>query len=160
MRSDPNLKRQMLLKNLADTKKLAEQLADLCAIEEVIGLKGDLGSGKTEFARHFIRHIALEDPVVQSPTFNLVHVYKTVKGTIWHFDLYRLQAAKEVFELGIEDAMSFGISLIEWPEIIQDILPENYLEINFSFTESDNARYVDITAYGGWHAKLLKLWGE
>src|SRR5262249_8962459 len=93
---------------------------------DVVGLKGDLGAGKTTLARAIIR-AAADDPalIVPSPTFTLVEVYETARGTYWHFDLYRLETPEQVFELGWEDALAEGVVLIEWPERLGALLPQH-----------------------------------
>ena len=90
----------------------------------MVGLQGELGSGKTTLARAILR-AAAGDPnlIVPSPTFTLVEIYETPRGTFWHFDLYRLEAPEQVFELGWEEALAEGIVLIEWPERLGDLLP-------------------------------------
>ena len=81
-----------------------------CGSGDVVGLKGELGSGKTTLARAILR-AAAGDPalIVPSPTFTLVEVYETPRGTFWHFDLYRLETPEQVFELGWEEALAEGI---------------------------------------------------
>lgn len=97
----------------AATAALAQLLAPLLRQGDVLALQGDLGAGKTTFARALIN--ALEGPVeeVPSPTFTLVQTYQRGELEIWHFDLYRLEDPEEAWELGIEEAFSEGVSLIE-----------------------------------------------
>src|SRR5205807_6696912 len=99
----------------AATARLAARISALAEIGDVIALSGDLGAGKTTFARAFIRARG-ETGEVPSPTFTLVQVYELAAAAIWHFDLYRLRSPDEAWELGIEDALTEGISLIEWPD--------------------------------------------
>ena len=115
----------------------------------MLGLSGALGSGKTTFARAFIRRrLGRAGEEVPSPTFTLVQLYDHEAGAIWHFDLYRLQAPAEAYELGIEDAFADGISLIEWPERLGRIMPADWLEVHLAPGGSARARSVTITAHG------------
>ena len=108
------------------TDQLGATLATRLRIGDVVGLKGELGAGKTTLARAILR-AAAEDArlIVPSPTFTLVEVYETARGTFWHFDLYRLETPEQVFELGWEEALAEGISIIEWPERIGPLLPKH-----------------------------------
>jgi tRNA threonylcarbamoyladenosine biosynthesis protein TsaE len=118
--------------DLADeeaTLALGARLARDAAPGDVFALAGSLGSGKTTLARGFIRALTRPDEEVPSPTFTLVQTYETPKGTIWHFDLYRLEDPEEAWELGIEEAFASGISLIEWPERLGPLLPARRREI-------------------------------
>ena len=110
----------------AATEQLGATLAARLKAGDVVGLKGDLGAGKTTLARAIVR-AACGDPgmVVPSPTFTLVEVYDTPRGSIWHFDLYRLETPEQVFELGWEEALAEGISIIEWPERLGPLLPQH-----------------------------------
>ena len=93
---------------------------------DVVGLYGELGSGKTTLARAILRAASGKpDLIVPSPTFTLVEVYETERGTFWHFDLYRLEASEQVYELGWEDALVEGIVLIEWPQRLGAPLPKH-----------------------------------
>src|ERR1700688_5301802 len=105
----------------AATAALAAHIAALARPGDVIALKGELGAGKTSFARAFIRARG-GDETVPSPTFTLVQVYDLPDGAVWHFDLYRLRQPGDAWELGIEDAFRDGISLIEWPERLGTVL--------------------------------------
>ena len=113
---------------------LANCLATLCGSGDVLCLFGDLGAGKTSFARAFIRALTTPDQEVPSPTFTLVQVYETAELpnslAIWHADLYRLSDSQEVFELGLDDAFADALLLIEWPQRALEFLPHKRLEIH------------------------------
>ena len=108
------------------TDQLGATLAARLRIGDIVGLKGELGAGKTTLARAILR-AAAEDArlIVPSPTFTLVELYETPHGTFWHFDLYRLETPEQVFELGWEEALAEGISIIEWPERLGPLLPKH-----------------------------------
>lgn len=117
-----------------ELEAFAKTLARYCRTGDVLALYGSLGAGKTVFSRAFIRSLSNKNEEVPSPTFTLVQTYdvQTVNGeetSVWHFDLYRLKEAQEVYELGFEEALSGGISLIEWPERAGRLLPRSRLEI-------------------------------
>lgn len=96
----------------------------------VVCLHGDLGAGKTALARAMIRHVMHDgDLEVPSPTYTLVQTYETQSGDIWHFDLYRLKQAEEIYELGWEEALSAALCLIEWPERLGRLKPKKTVDI-------------------------------
>ena len=140
----------------AATAALAARISALAEIGDVIALKGDLGSGKTSFARSFIRARGGAEEV-PSPTFTLVQIYEFGRAAIWHFDLYRLKSPEEAWELGIEDAFSEAISLIEWPERLGPLLPRRRLEIEFLFGDRPDSRRVLIAAGEGWQQRLAGI---
>ena len=134
---------------LAETERLAQRLAPHAAPGDVIGLCGPLGSGKTAFARAFIRaRLCRPAEEVPSPTFTLVQLYEHAAGAIWHFDLYRLDGPEDAYELGIEDAFAGAISLIEWPEKLGDLMPADWLQVQLVPGEDEEARIVTITPHG------------
>ena len=108
------------------TEQLGATLAARLKPGDVVGLKGELGAGKTTLARAILR-AAADDPalIVPSPTFTLVEVYETPHGTYWHFDLYRLDTPEQIYELGWEEARAEGIVLLEWPERLGPLLPKH-----------------------------------
>ena len=114
----------------AATERLGTALAKRLRPRDVVALQGGLGVGKTTLARAILR-AAAGDPslVVPSPTFTLVEVYDTSRGTFWHFDLYRLEEADQVFELGWEEARADGIALVEWAERLGRLLPRERLTV-------------------------------
>jgi tRNA threonylcarbamoyladenosine biosynthesis protein TsaE len=147
-----------LVLDLADeaaTARLAARIAGHVRVRDIIALRGPLGSGKTSFARAFIRAFGIGTEEVPSPTFTLVETYQFAdQPPIWHFDLYRLVAAEDVYELGIEEAWSVGIALIEWPERIAALLPAERLDIAFEQGAVASARRATIDASPLWHGRL------
>lgn len=141
------------LPNETATADLAARIAALAEPADVIALKGELGTGKTAFARAFIRARGERDDV-PSPTFTLVQIYDAGRTAIWHFDLYRLRAPNEAWELGIEDAFASGISLVEWPERMGPLLPERRLQITFAFGFEPDARCLLLDPSDSWRARL------
>ena len=146
---------QVALDDLAATARLAQALARQLAPGDVVGLSGALGAGKTTLARDVIRALGGAEEV-PSPTFTLVQVYELADLTVWHFDLYRLGAPEEAYELGIEDAFDDGASLIEWPERMAPLLPADRLDIELSIT-GETSRRARLTGHGRWAARLAAL---
>ncbi len=135
------------INNLEDTKKLAEEIADKINLGEVITLKGTLGAGKTFFTNCFINYLMkknnLKEVEVASPTFNIVKEYQLNDYSIYHFDLYRLKNKNELYELDIENCFENGITLIEWPEIAEDIIYNIVIEIKIEI-QPDNSRIFKV----------------
>jgi|SRR5271165_4663944 len=140
----------------AATATLAARIAAVARPADVIALKGELGAGKTVFARAFIRALGGPDEV-PSPTFTLVQIYDVDTTVIWHFDLYRLHAPEDAWELGIEDAFTAGISLIEWPERLGPLLPDRRLEITFAFGGGPGERRISLDPSIWWQARLAAI---
>jgi tRNA threonylcarbamoyladenosine biosynthesis protein TsaE len=143
----------------AATAALAAGVAALARVGDVIALKGELGAGKTSFARAFIRaRGGAED--VPSPTFTLVQTYELDDATVWHFDCYRLRHPDDAWELAIEDAFNDGISLIEWPELLGPLVPARRLEITLCAGTTPAARRAIIDAGAEWASRLVCLAAE
>lgn len=141
------------LPNLAATERLAAAVAGLVQSGDVIALEGDLGAGKTAFARALIN--ARIGPVeVPSPTFNLVLTYDGADGlSFWHFDLYRLERPEDALELGLDEALDTAVSLIEWPDRAGSLLPADRLAVRLTIT-GDALRHALIDAPPDWAARL------
>lgn len=149
---------RFVLPDLAATTELARKLARRARTGDVIGLGGELGLGKTTFARAFVNEIAAARRAppeeVPSPTFTLVQAYEFTDVTVFHFDLYRLDRPEDAFELGIEDAFAAGISLIEWPQLLGALLPADRLDIVFRPGPTADARRVEIEGGASWATRL------
>ena len=134
----------MSLPDESATERLGATLAERLRVGDVVGLKGELGAGKTTLARAIIRAAAGDrELIVPSPTFTLVEVYETPRGSFWHFDLYRLEAAEQVYELGWEEALADGIVLIEWPERLGDLLPR-HLGVTLELEGDERRALLDV----------------
>jgi tRNA threonylcarbamoyladenosine biosynthesis protein TsaE len=139
------------------TQALAAQLAHRARQGDVIALQGPLGSGKTSFARAFIRARFAAVAEVPSPTFALVEVYDGDGPAVWHFDLFRLDKPAQAWELGIEDAFADGIAVIEWPERLGSLLPREHLALTLGFGASPTARVATLAASPAWASRLTGL---
>ena len=145
------------LPDAAATQALGAALSPRLKAGDVVALRGDLGAGKTELARGLIRALFGADTGVPSPTFTLVQTYEddSVRLSLWHFDLYRLEDPEEAFELGIEDAFADAISLIEWPERLGRHLPKRRLEVSLS--HAGEGRRATLSGGGDWPDRLARL---
>ncbi len=116
-----------------ETAKTAVRLLKDLNPRDLILLHGDLGAGKTVFARALVRALAGDDALeVPSPTFTLLQTYDTPYGPVSHYDLYRLKHPDEVYELGWEESLAGGITIVEWPERLGALLPAQRLDITLS----------------------------
>lgn len=137
---------EIVLQNERDLKNFVKSFAKKVSSREVILLVGELGSGKTTFAKYFINYfLPLQE--VTSPTFPIVNVYTNGEQQIFHYDLYRIKTQEELQELNLIDAIKDGICLIEWPEIAYNYLPEAYTIIKIEHT-GDATRKLKIKSYG------------
>lgn len=136
-----------------DTKKLASRFACLAQKGDIFTLYGTLGVGKSCFSRYFIQSLCgVVD--VPSPTFTLVQVYEAPDFDIYHYDMYRLKSPDDAFELGVEESFFEGVNLIEWPEKIAPILPNNVWKITIS--TSNNTRIFIVECNDAQKQKRLE----
>ncbi|MDR1693715.1 MAG: tRNA (adenosine(37)-N6)-threonylcarbamoyltransferase complex ATPase subunit type 1 TsaE [Lactobacillaceae bacterium] len=127
------------------TVELGVALARIAKKGDIFLLDGTLGMGKTVFARAFIQELS-DAEEIPSPTFTLLQCYPSRKSEIYHYDLYRLKNPVEIFELGIEEALYGGISLIEWPEKMENFRPKDAFNIKILPDVNDNSsRIVEIS---------------
>lgn len=142
--------------NENETKEIASKLASKLDRGDIIVLSGDLGSGKTKFTEGFLSNWGLEDEI-SSPTFTIVNEHKKDDTNIYHLDVYRLADMGEFYSIGGTEYFTNGICVIEWGELIEDILPQNYIKISFSKDDNDySIRYLDFKAYGERLSKVIK----
>lgn len=140
------------LNSLDDTQKVAQHLAPLLQEKDALLLKGDLGAGKTCFARALIQSLGVTGEV-PSPTFTLVQSYETERFPVFHFDLYRLKDPEEIEEIGFDEAMIDGVVLVEWPEKAASYMPRGALTLHFELKD-DNSRFVEFDVPAKWQGRL------
>ncbi len=132
--------------NSNETMEFASKLASKLHIGDVVVLSGELGSGKTKFTEGFLKYFGL-DKEISSPTFNIVNEYKKDDIKIYHFDVYRLEDIDEFYAIGGEEYFSSGICIIEWGELIEEALPNDYIKISFEKDLNDeHIRYLIVTS--------------
>jgi tRNA threonylcarbamoyladenosine biosynthesis protein TsaE len=141
------------LPSLAATEALAATVAALARRGDAILLEGELGAGKSAFARSFLR-AASSDPALEvpSPTFTLVQSYDTPIGTVHHFDLWRLDGPRGLAELGWEEARD-GIVVVEWPDRLGALRPADALTVTLFLTGDDSRQAV----LSGWPDRLGRI---
>lgn len=129
------------LKNESETKDLAQMLASFFKKTDVVLLHGDLGVGKTTFAKYFIRSFMHDDALdVPSPTFTLVQHYGADNHRLDHYDCYRLEEEDEILEIGLEDSFASALTLIEWPGKIRSFLPEDAFLLGLKIDPQNESR--------------------
>lgn len=117
--------KEIIANNIEETRAFAREFAKTLHAPVCVALHGDLGMGKSEIARTIIQTLRGEDTVVPSPTFTIVQSYDGIS----HFDLYRINDVSELIEIGLPYAITNDITLIEWPDIAADLLPENTIHL-------------------------------
>lgn len=138
------MKQQITIKALSHIDEAASEFLRLIGDNRIIAFYGSMGAGKTTFITALCRVLGADD-IVNSPTFTIVNEYSTSAGLpIYHFDFYRIKTLQEVFDLGFEEYMydSDGLCLMEWPEKIEDILPEETLRVKIS-EQPDGSRLLE-----------------
>lgn len=156
----------LILDDESATARLARALAGRLGVGDFVGLRGELGAGKTAFARAVIRTLSPQGQreEVPSPTFTLVQIYDTARPPVGHFDLYRIEAPGEVLELGLDDALQAGCVLVEWPQLLGSLLPPDRLDLTFDYDAGTPARrHVRLEGFGSWAERLAgfgREWGE
>ncbi len=139
-----------VIANIKIVKLCTEILAPEITVENVILLTGQLGTGKTTFAKFLINALGVQNLNIVSPTFPIINQYRTDRFTIWHFDLYRITRVDELYDLGLEEAFTHGVTIIEWPQIATDFIDaycdkNNIIQCRFDFCKKkSNLRFLAI----------------
>ncbi len=139
-----------------ETEELASALKGNLQNGDIILLKGEIGAGKSLFARSLIQSAMDQVEEVPSPTFTIVQTYETKLGSIWHADLYRLTDQSEIFELGLIDAFVSEIVIVEWPERLGHLEPQEALTVEIIILENDKREIIFSTNSYMWKARLEK----
>lgn len=117
----------------------------------VVAFRGEMGAGKTTFIRELVKALGVSSEEANSPSFSIINEYRsdTTAELIYHFDCYRLESLDEALEIGVEDYLDSGaLCLIEWPDRIEDILPEDTLEVEITADDATDERTVTFDAPG------------
>lgn len=131
---------QYLCKNLDELETIAQTLIESHPNDRLFAFHGQMGAGKTTFIKAVCSYLGCSEPVT-SPTFAIVNEYQGSSGTIYHFDFYRLKNSAEAINIGFDDYIySNDYCLMEWPEIVEDIIPKNIVDVTISVDESTNIR--------------------
>lgn len=139
-----------------DTIEFASKFASKLMQKDIIVLSGELGSGKTKFVQGVLRYFGLESEI-SSPTFTIVNEYNGKETKIYHFDVYRLEDVDEFYAMGGEEYFEQGICLIEWGEMIESILPADYIKVTFQKNEeNEEYRELQIEPFGEKYISLFK----
>ena len=140
------MNRTVICKSAQDMENLGREIGETCIRGSVISLRGSLGAGKTVFAKGVARSLGIDEAIV-SPTFTLVQEYEG-RLAMYHMDLYRITSEEDFQMIGGEDMLySDGLCLVEWSEIINDILPSRTLFVQITVND-DQSRTVNLS--GGW----------
>ena len=140
------IKRELIIKNENETREFALKLADELKAGDVLGLIGDLGTGKTALTKYIAQGLGIKDSIV-SPTFTIVREYTDGRLPLYHFDVYRLADSEEMFNIGAEEYFyeKGGVCVIEWADIVEDILPADTKYIYIEYGASEGERIYKCT---------------
>lgn len=141
----------------SETYNIGKQFAKRLQRGDIVALFGELGSGKTRFVQGVCAGLQVNEPVI-SPTFTLVNQYTGFNGDgrtlqIKHIDCYRLTSANELIDIGVDEILSSNdICFIEWPELVEPLMPDTYWKIVIETGENENLRtiYIDRSFAGGY----------
>lgn len=137
--------RKAIIKSEEDTRKLGLELAKDAKAGDVFALVGDLGTGKTALTRYIAEGLGVTN-TISSPTFTIVKEYHSGRLPLYHFDVYRLSDGDELIDIGAEDYLfGNGICVIEWADIVKEVLPENAIRIEIEYGEKEGERIICIS---------------
>ena len=145
--------------SIEETTKLGLELGKLVNSGDIICLTGDLGTGKTHITKGIAKGLGINE-IITSPTFTIVNEYDSGRLKLNHFDVYRVSDPDEIYAIGFDDYIfSEAVSIIEWANYIEEILPKNYLHIHISkdLSKGENFRSIELTAYGNNYNYIKEL---
>ena len=140
-----DMNKKIVINNIEETNALGAELAEGLKAGNVVALIGDLGTGKTTLTKAIAKGLGVAEEL-SSPTFNVVKEYRSGRLPLYHFDVYRINDPDELFELGFDEYLhGDGVCLIEWADLVEDLLPEDCLKINISFGNSEDERVIELS---------------
>lgn len=132
------------LNNESDTRALGHRIAEAAEPGDVVALIGDLGTGKTALTKYIAEGLGIKGDI-SSPTFTIVKEYRSGRLPLYHFDVYRLGSGDELIDIGAEEMLDGdGLCVIEWADIVADVLPEDALAIRLDYGENEGERIAEI----------------
>lgn len=136
--------RRISIKGVNEMRELGLELAAALEPGDIIAMVGNLGTGKTTLSKYIAEGLGVTE-ALSSPTFNIVKEYRSGRLPLFHFDVYRLSSGDDLVDIGAEDYLyGDGVCLIEWADIVADILPEETIVIRLEYGENEGAREVTI----------------
>lgn len=133
------------IKNETETENFGIELGADAKAGDVIALIGDLGTGKTTLTKYIAKGLGVSETIT-SPTFNIIKEYRSGRLPLFHFDVYRIGDVDEMFELGYEEYFfGEGVCVVEWADVIEDIIPEDALVIHITGGIGEEERVYDVT---------------
>ena len=132
---------EIKIQHIEEIREAARQFVNHIGDRRVFAFYGEMGAGKTTFIKAICEELGVED-VITSPTFAIVNEYTSSDGPIYHFDFYRIKKLEEVYDMGFEDYFYSGaLCFIEWPELIEEVLPEDAVKVSIK-EEEDGTRAI------------------
>lgn len=139
-----NTMTERILRNEFDTRAFGLELAEKLQPGDVIALVGDLGTGKTALTRYIAEGLGVSE-TISSPTFTIVKEYSSGRIPLFHFDVYRLSDGEELLDIGADEYLNGnGVCIIEWADIVADVLPEDAIIIQLLYGENEGERIAKI----------------
>lgn len=141
------MKHEIRIKSIEGLLAAAREFASLMGDETVYAFHGEMGAGKTTFIRALVEQLGVDPEEANSPSFSIINEYRsdTTAELIYHFDLYRLESVDEALEIGVEDYFDSGaLCLLEWPERIEALLPDDTVVVKITVDPADNSRLLTV----------------
>ena len=141
------MKKEFHIHGVEALTEVSDWLISLRDKADVVAFYGSMGAGKTTLIKNLCHRMGVTDEV-NSPTFAIVNEYATMEGeSVYHFDFYRIKKLEEAYDIGFENYFYSGnLCLIEWPEMIEPLLPDHHIRVNIRLGETDDDRIIEIEA--------------
>ncbi|MBQ1187850.1 MAG: tRNA (adenosine(37)-N6)-threonylcarbamoyltransferase complex ATPase subunit type 1 TsaE [Peptococcaceae bacterium] len=145
---------KIVTKTPQELEYLGSRMAELVAPGDFIALDGDLGAGKTLMTQGMAKGLGVTEEIV-SPTFTIIHEYETGRLPLYHMDVYRLKQPEEMYDLGYEEYFyGEGVTVVEWAQIIEPLLPDEYLGMEISVVPE--GRELSFVPHGDRYERLIE----